>query len=179
MSAPSSIYCVSAEFPGHEELIDAVKRAREAGYTRMEAYTPYPVEELPEAFGRGRTAVPLLTLIGGMIWGLGGFFMEWFAMDIGYPINVGGRPYMSWPSFIPVTFELTVLGAAITATVAMIALNKLPQPHHPVFDLPNFERASQDRFFLCIEASDPKFDLTATKAWLETLRPLRVGEAST
>lgn len=178
MSAAPSIYCVSAEFASHEELIEAVKKARAAGYQKMEAYTPYPVEELPEAFGRGRTAVPLLTLLGGMIWGLGGFFMEWFAMGIGYPLNVGGRPYMSWPSYIPVTFELTVLGASLTALVAMIALNRLPQPYHPVFNLPDFERASQDRFFLCIEASDPKFDLTATKAWLETLHPIRVGEAS-
>ncbi|HWD18664.1 MAG TPA: DUF3341 domain-containing protein [Verrucomicrobiae bacterium] len=176
MSEASSIYGLSAEFSGKEEIVAAARRAHAAGYKNVEAYTPFPIEELPEALGLGRTLVPLITLLGGMAGGLGGFFMEWYAMDFDYPLNVGGRPYMSWPSFIPVTFELTILGAALAAVISMIALNRLPRLHHPIFGGPNFERASQDRFFLCIEAADPKFNLDGTKAFLTELHPLHVGE---
>jgi hypothetical protein len=172
------IYGLSAEFREKEEILRATHRAYAEGYRRMDAYTPFPMEELPIALGRKGTAVPLITLIGGTIGGLGGFFMEWYAMGIGYPLNVGGRPYMSWPSFIPVTFELTILGAALSAVISMIALNKLPQPHHPIFNAANFERASQDRFFLCIEAADPKFDLLATRRFLQDLDPLNVAEVN-
>jgi hypothetical protein len=178
VSAPNSIYGLSAEFLEKEEIIEATQRAYAAGYRRMDAYTPIPIEELPIALGSKWTAVPIITLIGGMIWGLGGFFMEWYSMDIDYPLNIGGRPYMSWPSFIPVTFELTILGAALSAVISMIALNRLPQPHHPIFNALHFERASQDRFFLCIEAIDPKFDLAATRKFLEDLRPVAVAEVS-
>ncbi|HEY3863500.1 MAG TPA: DUF3341 domain-containing protein [Verrucomicrobiae bacterium] len=172
-----SLYCLAAEFAGKDELVEAARRARAAGYRRVEAYSPFPIEELPEALGRKRSLVPLITLLGGMTWGLGGYFMEWFSMGIGYPLNIGGRPYNSWPSFIPVTFEMTILGAALSALASMLILNRLPRLHHPVFNAPNFDRASQDRFFLCIEASDPIFDISKTRAFLSALRPLSVGEA--
>ncbi len=142
----------------------------------MDAYAPFPVEGLPEALGRKPTRVPLIVLLGGIIGGLGGYFMEWYANVVSYPINIGGRPLNSWPSFIPITFELTVLGAALSAFFGSMALNKLPQPYHPVFNVPEFERASIDRFFLCIEAADPLFDLKTTRAFLEGMRPLSVSE---
>lgn len=175
---PPPLYGLTAEFAEKEQIIDAARRAYAAGYRRMDTFTPYPIEEMPEALGRDGTAVPLITLIGATTFGLGGFFMEWISMGVLYPLNVGGRPYNSWPSFIPVTFEMTILGGALSALVAMLALNRLPQPHHPVFNAPNFERASQDRFFLCIESIDPKFDVTATKNFLLELKPLNVAEVS-
>lgn len=164
------------EFAEREEIIAATRQAYEQGYRRFDAFTPYPISELPPLLGRRGTAVPLITLIGGMIGGLGAFFMQWWAMAVDYPINVGGRPYVSWPNFIPVTFELTVLCAALSAVIGMIALNHLPEPHHPVFNVKNFERASQDRFFLCIMADDPKFDLEHTKEFLNSLRPQSLSE---
>ena len=138
----------------------------------MDAYSPFPVEGLAEALGHEYSPVPLFTLLGGMVGGLGGYFMEWYSMARLYPLNVGGRPHNSWPNFIPVTFELTVLVAALSAFVSMLVLNRLPQPHHPVFNVPEFRRASIDRFFLCIEAEDPKFDLNRTRRFLEELSPL-------
>jgi Protein of unknown function (DUF3341) len=170
------IYGLIAEFDDKEKIVEATRHARDEGYRRMDAYTPFPVPELPFLLGRRGTAVPLITLIGGMIWGLGGYFMEWYSMGVDYPVNVGGRPFNSWPNFIPVTFELTVLGAALSAVIAMLALNRLPQPYHPVFDAPNFHRASVDRFFLCIQSDDPKFDLEKTHKFLETLKPLNIAE---
>jgi len=171
------LYALSAEFASKEEIVEAARRTHKAGYRKVEAYSPFPIEEIPEALKRPGTAVPLITLLGGMVGGLGGFFMEWYSMAVDYPLNVGGRPYVSWPSFIPVTFELTILGAALSAVISMIALNRLPQPHHPVFNALHFERASQDRFFLFIEAADPIFELPKTRAFLQDLGPLRVEEA--
>jgi len=178
VSALSSIYGLSAEFVEKEEILQAAHRAYAAGYRRMDAYTPFPIEELAPALGSTWTAVPIITLLGGTIWGLGGFFMEWYSMAIAYPLNVGGRPFMSWPAYIPVMFEMTILGAALSAVIAMIALNRLPQPYHPVFNAAHFERASQDRFFLCIEATDPKFDLERTRNFLQELRPVHVAEVN-
>jgi len=178
VSALSSIYGLSAEFLEKEDILQAARRAYQEGYRRMDAYTPFPIEELAPALGSTWTAVPIITLVGGTIWGLGGFFMEWYSMAIDYPINVGGRPFMSWPSYIPVMFEMTILGAALSAVIAMIALNRLPQPYHSVFNAVHFERASQDRFFLCIEAVDPKFDLEATRKFLQDLRPVNVAEVN-
>src|SRR6202043_3412038 len=149
-------------------LVDAARRARAEGYRVLEAYTPFPVHGLSEALGQRRTFVPLFVLIGGMVGGLGGYFMQWYSMAVDYPINIGGRPLHSWPSFIPITFELTILCAALSAIISMLALNRLPQPYHPVFNVPEFRRASLDRFFLCIESTDPKFNLTATRAFLDT-----------
>jgi hypothetical protein len=176
MKSGTAIYGLMAEFETHDQLLDAARRAHENGYRQMDGYTPFPIEGLPEALGRKRTLVPFVVLLGGIVGGLGGYFMEWYASVVSYPINVGGRPLHSWPSFIPITFELTVLGAALSAFFGSLAMNKLPQPYHPVFNVPRFERASIDRFFLCIEASDPKFDLAETRKFLEGLKALEVAE---
>jgi len=165
-----------AEFESPEALLEAVRQTRAAGYRRFDAYTPFPDDELIEAMELGSTLIPPPVLLGGMLGGAGGFFMMWFANVVHYPLNVGGRPLNSWPAFVPITFELTVLLAALTAFGVMLVLNKLPMPYHPVFNVPDFERASADRFFLCIEASDAKFDLSATRAFLNTLHPRLVLE---
>jgi hypothetical protein len=167
-----------AGFERHEDLVEAAREAYRAGYRRMDAYSPFPVEGLAKALGRERSAIPLLVLAGGIAGGLGGYFMEWYASTIDYPIEIGGRPLHSWPSFIPITFELTVLCAALTAIISMLAFNKLPQPYHPVFNVPEFARASVDRFFLFIEASDPKFDNAATREFLRNLHPAMVAEVA-
>jgi hypothetical protein len=165
-----------AEFAEHDQLLEAARKSYAAGYRRMDAFSPFPVEELAEALGHEFSLVPFITLLGGMIGGLGGYFMEWYSMARLYPINVGGRPHNSWPNFIPITFELTILVASISAFVGMLILNRLPQPHHPVFNVPEFRRASIDRFFLCIEVDDPKFEHQATASFLESLKPLKVTE---
>jgi hypothetical protein len=170
------LYGLMAEFEEHEQLLEAAKRAYAEGYRRMDAFSPFPVEGLAEALGHEMTLVPLFTLMGGIAGGLGAYFMEWYSMGRLYPLNVGGRPLNSWPNFIPVTFELTILIAAISALVSMLLMNKLPQPHHPVFNVPEFRRASIDRFFLCIEVADPKFDREKTCQFLDTLKPLMIAE---
>lgn len=171
-----ALFGLMAEFAEHEQLLAAARRAYAKGYREMDAYSPFPVEGLAEAIGREHSPVPLFTLIGGMIGGLGGYFMEWISMARLYPLNVGGRPHNSWPNFIPVTFELTVLIASLSALVSMLILNRLPRPHHPVFNVPEFRRASIDRFFLCIEAEDGDFDVDRTREFLLSLKPLTVTE---
>ncbi len=171
-----TLYGLMAEFIQPEQLVAAAERARQEGYRKMDAYSPYPVEGLAEALGFRRTRVPLITLIGGLVGCVGGFYMQYWIAAIDYPLNVGGRPLNSWPAFIPVTFELTVLGAALSAVLGMLALNGLPMPHHPVFNAPRFAMATRDRFFLCIEAKDPKFDRAATKRFLESLQCREVAE---
>jgi Protein of unknown function (DUF3341) len=170
------VYGLMAEFRTHEELLAAAERSYAEGYRSMDAYSPFPVEGLAKAIGRRWTAVPLIVLVCGIIGGLGGYFMQWYAAVMDYPINIGGRPLHSWPAFIPITFELTVLCASLSAIIGMLALNRLPQPYHPVFNVPEFRRASVDRFFLCIESSDPKFEARATRAFLEKLMPERISE---
>jgi hypothetical protein len=170
------LYGLMAQFEEHEQVLSAARRAYAAGYRQMDAYSPFPVEGLAEALGHTYTSVPLFTLIGGMMGGLGGYFMEWYSMARLYPINVGGRPLQSWPNFIPVTFELTILVASLSALTAMLLLNRLPQLYHPVFNVPDFRRASIDRFFLCIEATDPKFEPEETQRFLESLAPHDVAE---
>jgi hypothetical protein len=172
----SQLFGVMGEFSTPEDLLAATKKAREAGYKHVEAYTPFPVEGLSEAVGFKWTAVPLLTLMGGVGGGLTGFGLQYWVAAITYPLNIGGRPYNSWPAFIPVTFELTVLGASIFAVFGMLALNKLPQPYHPVFNVERFGQASTDKFFLCIEARDPKFDLAETSRFLQSLHAQHVNE---
>jgi len=172
----SQLFGVMGEFSTPEDLLAATKKAREAGYKHVEAYTPFPVEGLSEAVGFKWTAVPLLTLMGGVGGGLTGFGLQYWVAAITYPINIGGRPLNSWPAFIPVTFELTVLGASIFAVFGMLALNKLPQPYHPVFNVARFAQASTDKFFLCIEARDPKFDLVETSKFLQSLHAQHVNE---
>lgn len=172
------IYGVMAEFDTTDQLVEAAAKARAAGYKYVNAYTPFPVEGLAEALGFRRSNVPMITLAGGLTGGIGGFFMQYWMAAISYPQNIGGRPLNSWPAFIVVTFELTVLGAAIFAVLGMLALNKLPQPHHPVFNAKRFALASNDRFFLCIEARDPKFDRVQAAQFLERLKAHDVTEVS-
>ena len=170
------LYGLLAEFTEHEQLLEAARRAYAAGYRRMDAFSPFPVEELAEALGHDYSPVPLFTLLGGMAGGLGGYFMQWYSMARLYPLNVGGRPHNSWPNFIPITFELTILIAALSAFVSVLILARLPQPHHPVFNVPGFQRASIDRFFLCIEVEDPLFERDGTARFLQSLKPVSLRE---
>jgi hypothetical protein len=176
--AAHALYGLMAEFDTPAGLVDAATKARLAGYRKMDAYSPIPIEELNEALDLERTRLPLLVLIGGILGGIGGFSLASWASAVAYPMNVGGRPLVSWPQFIPVTFETTVLGAALTAFLGMWALNKLPQPYHPVFNVDAFTRATTDRFFLVIEASDPRFDRTSTAQFLENLHAVGVTEVA-
>jgi Alternative complex III, ActD subunit len=162
-----SIHGLMAEYDNPEALLAAARRAFAEGFRRMDAYSPFPVEGLAEAIGFHRTRVPLIVLIGGILGCLGGFYLQYWVSVLDYPINVGGRPLNSWPSFIPVTFELTILLAALSAFLGVLALNRLPMPYHPVFNVERFELASRNRFFLCIEAIDPKFDDEKTRSFLE------------
>lgn len=174
-----TIYGLMAEFETHEQLLEAARKARERGFRQMDAYSPFPVEGLPEAIGLKSTRVPLIVLIGGICGGLGGYFMEWYANVVSYRLDIAGRPLNAWPLFIPITFELTILCAALSGFFGSLALNKLPQPYHPVFNAPHFERASIDRFFLCIQAGDPVFDASATRTFLGSLNPVSVSEVET
>ena len=151
------IYGLMAEFDSPEALLEAGRRAFAEGFRRMDAYSPFPVDGLAEAIGFHRTRVPLIVLIGGLLGCIGGFYLQYWVAVIDYPINIGGRPLNSWPSFIPVTFELTILLAALAAFFGVLALNRLPMPYHPVFNVERFELASRNRFFLCIEAADTNF----------------------
>jgi Alternative complex III, ActD subunit len=169
------LYGVMAEFGGPRRLLAAIDRCREAGYTRMDAFTPYPIEEVSHALGHTRSKLPLLVLIGGIVGALGGFGLQYWTAVVGYAHNVGGRPLNSWVAFIPVTFETTVLVASLAAVLGMLALNGLPMPYHPVFNAKRFALASRDRYFLCIEARDPHFDHAATA---ELLRGLEATEVS-
>jgi hypothetical protein len=171
MRTRAGFHGLLAEFETAEQILAAVRRARQEGYRNMDAYTPYPVEGLSEELGLTRSRVPFVVLAGGLVGAASGFFMQYWAEAVDYPLNVGGRPYNSWPAFIPITFELMVLVAAFAALLGMFYLNGLPMPYHPVFHLPRFARASQDRFFLCIEATDPRFDRSATKQFLASLQP--------
>jgi hypothetical protein len=170
----SPIYGLLAEFEDAQSLVTAARHAREAGYRYMDAYSPLPIEELHEALGIHDRRLPLIVLLGGIAGALGGYGLQYWASAVAYPLNVGGRPLHSWPAFIPITFETTILVAALSAVLGMLALNGLPQPYHPVFNVPRFALASRNRFFLCIERRDPLFDLKATRAFLEGLGPREV-----
>ncbi len=170
------VYGLMAEFDSPEALLAAARRAFAEGYRRMDAYTPLPVEGLAEALGLHDTKVPLIVLVGGILGCLGGFSLQYWTMAVDYPLNVGGRPFNSWPAFIPVTFELTILMAALFAVFGLLALCGLPMPYHPVFNVPRFELASRNRFFLCIQARDPRFDREATRQFLENLDPRGVHD---
>jgi Alternative complex III, ActD subunit len=170
------LYGIMAEFAQPEQLLAATRAAYQAGYRKMEAYTPYSVEGVAEALGFTKTRVPLIVLLGGIAGALTAYGMEWFSAVVDYPLNVGGRPLHSWPAFIPITFELTVLFAAIAGLIGMLWLNGLPKPYHPVFNAPEFRLASQTRFFLCIEADDRDFDLEKVRQFLRQQSPLSVVE---
>lgn len=166
---------VLAEFENSDDLIEAIRAAKAQGYTKMEAYTPLPLHDVIHAIGH-KTRLPILVLIGGVIGALAGFAMQYYASVVHYPLNIGGRPLNSWPAFIVVTFETTILFAALTAVLGMLALNGLPQPYHPVFNVPMFETASRDRFFLLLLHRDPVFDLEQAKRLLRAEKSLGVEE---
>ncbi len=170
----SVIYGLMAEFDDPTSLVTATERAHHEGYRQMDAYSPYPIEELHEALGSHHTRLPLIVLIGGICGCIGGYALEYWVSVMAYPLNIGGKPLHSWPAFIPVTFECTILVAALSCVLGMLALNGLPQPYHPVFNVPRFALASRNRFFLCIESKDTKFEIEGTRRFLETLGPREV-----
>jgi hypothetical protein len=172
----SRIYGLMAEFESPEALLEAAHKAHAAGYRRMDAFTPMPVEGLAEAVGFHHTSLPLVVLAGGLLGCFSGFFLQYYGSVIGYPLNVAGKPLNSWPAFIPITFELTVLFAAIFCVFGMLAMNGLPTPYHPVFNVPSFALATRDKFFLCIKARDPQYEEEKTKAFLRSLNALEVME---
>ena len=174
----TELHGLVAEFVTPDGLVSACRKAHEAGYRRMDAYTPYPLEEAAEAIGFHKTQVPLLTLCGGILGGLSGFLLQYWVHVQAYPLNIGGRPLNSWPSFVIITFEMTILFAGITAVVGMLTLNGLPLPYHPIFNHPRFTAASRDRFFLCIEAADPKFELAETTRFLQATDAVDVAEVA-
>jgi hypothetical protein len=171
----SVIYGLMAEFEDPTSLVTATERAHREGYRRMDAYSPFPIEELHHALGSKPTRLPLIVLIGGLVGCIGGYTLEYWSSVIAYPLNIGGKPLHSWPAFIPVTFECTILAAALSCVLGMLALNGLPMPYHPVFSVPRFALASRNRFFLCIESTDPKFDIDATRHFLDSLNPREVS----
>lgn len=171
---PEGIFGMMAEFEDPDALVHATASAYLDGYREMDAYAPFPVEGLADALGMHRSVVPWLAFIGGITGTTTGVVLQLWTMTFAYPINVGGRPYYSWPSFVPPAYELTILFASLTIVAAMFIVNKLPEPYHPVFNVPAFVRASTDRFFLVIQANDPRFDLTRTRQFLQSLRPVGV-----
>ena len=169
-------YGMLAEFDSPTALVAAAHRTHEAGYQKIDAYSPFPVEGLAEAIGFHKNNVPLVVLIGGLIGGLSGYAMQYWISAVSYPLNVGGKPYHSWPAFIVVTFEMTILFAGLSAVFGMLALNGLPMPYHPVFNAPRFAFATKDRFFLIVFSSDPKYDSVRTRQFLEGLTPKSISE---
>jgi hypothetical protein len=169
-------YGLLAEFDTAEALVEASRKAKEAGYKRLDAYSPFPIHGLTDAIGHRITRLPWVVLAGGVLGGLGGYLLQWWSSVYAYPLIIADRPLHSWPAFIPVTFECTILGAALTAVFGMLGLNGLPMPYHPLFNIDRFALASRDRFFLCIRVVDPLFDLAETRKFLESLGPREVQE---
>lgn len=165
------LYGLLAEFATADELVAATRKARAEGLTRMDTHTPYPVGETADALGFPKSEMGTVMFIGGLTGALAGFFMQYWDNAYGYSLNVGGRPYLSWPSFVPIAFEMMVLTASLSGLFGLMALCGLPRLHHPLFNSKTFDRATRDRFFLSVEASDPKFALDATKAFLTGLNP--------
>jgi hypothetical protein len=177
MSAPGKrLYGVVAQFSTPEALLEAARQTYFEGYRQIDAFTPFPVEGLAEAIGRKRSWVPLIVLVGGIAGACTGYFMQLYALAIYYPLNVGSRPLNSWPLFIPVTFELTILFASLSGIIGMLILNRLPRLHHPIFSMVQFGRATSDQFFLCVEASDPRFDAAKLRTFLSQFETHSVTE---
>ena len=173
------VYGLMAEFSDPTSLVAAARKAHVEGYRKMDGYSPFPIEELGEALGyRTRGRLPKLVLAGGITGCVSGYALQYWCSVIDYPLNIGGKPLNSWPSFVPITFEMTILFASLAAVLGMLGLNGLPRPYHPVFNVPEFRLASRDHFFLCIEAKDPKFDFRATRKFLEGLSPGHVYEVA-
>ncbi|HTU40263.1 MAG TPA: DUF3341 domain-containing protein [Candidatus Aquilonibacter sp.] len=170
------IYGIMVEFDTPTALLEAARRTYQAGYKKIDAYSPFPIEGLAEEIGFHHDAVALVVLICGIIGGLTGYLLQYWCDAVSYPINVGGRPYNSWPAFIVITFELTILFGGVSALLGMLALNGLPMPYHPVFNVPRFAMASKDRFFLIVFSSDKKYDPAGTRAFLEGLQPRSISE---
>jgi hypothetical protein len=170
------IYGILAEFDSSTDLVYATKAAYAAGYRKMDAYSPFPIEEASEALGFHKTRVPLVVLLGGLLGGLSGFGLQYWINVISYPLNIGGKPYDSWPAFIVPTFEMTILFAGLAGVFGMFALNGLPMPYHPLFNVDRFSAVTRDKFFLCVEAADPKFDLVDTQRFIESLKPVSIAE---
>ena len=171
-----AIYGILAEFDSPTDLVYATKAAYAAGYRKMDAYSPFPIEEASEALGFHKSRVPLIVLLGGLLGGLSGFGLQYWINVISYPLNIGGKPYNSWPAFIVPTFEMTILFAGLAGVFGMFALNGLPMPYHPLFNVDRFSAVTRDKFFLCVEAADPKFDVVDTQRFMETLKPLSISE---
>ena len=172
------VYGLMAEFHTAEELVEAVHKVHDAGFKHVDAFTPYPIEEVSHALDLPRSKMPLIVLCGGIAGGLGGYFLQYWSQVLEYPMNIGGRPFHSWPAFIVPTFEMTILFGALSAVLGMFALNGLPQPYHPVFNVPGFALASRDRYFLVIEARDPKFNLEETRRFLLDLHASEVSDVA-
>ncbi len=171
-----SVYGLMAEFDSAQELLAAAHKTHQEGYRKMDAYSPFPIEGLADAIGFHKNRVSFVVLIGGLIGLMSAYALQYWVAVITFPTNVGGRPYHSWPSFIIVTFELTILFGGISSAVGMIALNGLPMPYHPVFNVPAFTQASENKFFLVVEASDPQYDPAGTRAFLSGLAPRMIAE---
>jgi hypothetical protein len=178
MNGRSDLYGLLAEFDTPELLVRAARESHGAGFHKVDAFSPYPIEEAWEELGHHRSKLPAIVLAGGVIGCLVGFFFQYWVNVIYWPLNIGGRPFNSWPAFIPVTFECTILFAALAAVLGMLALNGLPMPYHPVFNVRRFALASKDRYFLCIEARDPQFDPDTTRRFLESLNAVAVTEVT-
>jgi hypothetical protein len=171
-----ALYGLLAEFPSAESLCAAARHVRARGWTQVEAYSPFAIDGLDEIVKADKGWIAPIALLGGILGGAGTYFLQWYAAVVDYPINIGGRPHDSWPAFIPATFEITILGAALAATVAMLALNGLPRLYHPLFEVEEFELASRNRFFLCLPARDPVFAPGPARDLLEALHPLLLRE---
>ena len=176
MAKRDPIYGLMAEFDSAQALVDAGRKTREAGYKKIDAYSPFPIEGLAEEIGMHFDEIPLTVLIGGIIGGCTGYLMQYWMSAVDYPLNIGGKPPHSWPAFIVITFEMTILFAGISAVLGMLAFNGLPMPYHPVFNVPRFAFASKDRFFLIVFSSDKKYNGVETRRFLETLDPRSISE---
>jgi Protein of unknown function (DUF3341) len=176
MAKRDPIYGLMAEFDSAQALVDAGRKTREAGYKKIDAYSPFPIEGLAEEIGMHFDEIPLTVLIGGIIGGCTGYLMQYWMSAVDYPLNIGGKPPHSWPAFIVITFEMTILFAGISAVLGMLAFNGLPMPYHPVFNVPRFAFASKDRFFLIVFSSDKKYNAVETRRFMESLDPRSISE---